>query len=72
MLLVQAIVGPLVETMRHIMGPRFNPELESVYTRAFSYVVSILGKAFDGDLPVKGDDRHAQHIGEISLDTLSI
>lgn len=33
--------------MRRILGHRFNAELESVYTRAFSYVVTILGRTFD-------------------------
>ena len=35
--------------MRRILGPRFNAELESVYTRAFNYVVNILGRAFDAE-----------------------
>lgn len=43
----QAIVGPLVDTMRRILGSRFNAELESVYTHAFSYVVAEVSHAFD-------------------------
>ena len=35
--------------MRRILGTRFNAELESVYTRAFNYVVAILGRAYDAD-----------------------
>lgn len=33
--------------MRHLLGARFNAELESVYKRAFNYVVARVGDAFN-------------------------
>ena len=32
--------------MRHLLGARFNAELESVYERAFTYVVGEIGHAY--------------------------
>ena len=65
-------MGPLVNTMRRILGARFNPELESVYTRAFGYVVDTLGKAFDEDVSSKSNDHNEQQFVDINLDRLSI
>ena len=65
-------MGPLVDMMRRILGARFNPELESVYMRAFGYVVDTLGKAFDESVASKSNDHDEQQFVDINLDTLSI
>ena len=65
-------MGPLVDTMRHILGARFNPELESVYTRAFGYVIDTLGKAFDEGVASKSNNQNEQKFVDINLDRLSI
>ena len=43
------MVSPLMDALRCHLGPRFNAELESIYSRAFAYLVSELGRAFDRD-----------------------
>lgn len=50
---------PLIESMRMILAERFNAELESVYERAFTYVVGQVCRAFDGAFdtpPLKAND----------------
>jgi hypothetical protein len=65
-------VSPLVDTMRRILGARFNPELEGVYTRAFGYVVDTLGKAFDEGVASKTNNHNEQQFVDINLDRLLI
>lgn len=53
--------------MHKILGERFNSELESVYRRAFNYVVEILGKAFN-EGSSKTVDGHNQQMKDINLE----
>lgn len=43
------MIRPLIESTRLILGARFNAELENVYERAFTYVVSQVCRSFDGE-----------------------
>lgn len=48
-------MSPLVESMRQMLGARFNAHLESIYTRAFRYLVTELCRGYDA-LPDPPDE----------------
>ena len=50
----------MVESMRRMLGARFNAHLESIYTRAFRYLVTELCRGYDA-LPEPPDESDQEH-----------